>query len=79
MFATVENPIREEWREYYLILEAIRQSGITNMWGASPYLAAIAGITQSLAQEILVSWIANYDELKNLYWPDFTGANNEEE
>ena len=61
------------------MLEAIRQSGITNMWGASPYLAEFAGITQGLAKEVLVSWIENYDELKNLYWPDFTGANNEEE
>ena len=62
-------PINPEWKEYYITLEAIRKSGITNMWGASPYLAEFAGITQSLAQEVLVSWIENYDELKNLYWP----------
>ena len=72
-------PINPEWKDHYIMLEAIRKSGITNMWGASPYLAEFAGITQGLAQEVLVSWIENYDELKNLYWPDFTGANNEEE
>lgn len=72
-------PINPEWKEYYMALEGIRRSGICNMWGASPYLAEFTGIAQSLAQKILVSWIENYDELKNLYWPDFTGADNEEE
>ena len=65
-----KNPINEEWKKYYILLEGIRQSGICNMWGASPYLAAIAGIDHKLAQKILCSWIANYDELKNLYWPN---------
>ena len=29
-------PIREDWEDYYNTLEDIRQSGITNMWGAGP-------------------------------------------
>ena len=65
-----KNPINEEWKEYYILLEGIRQSGICNMWGASPYLAALAGIDHKLAQSILCSWIENYDELKKLYWPN---------
>ena len=64
-----ENPINEEWKEYYILLEGIRESGICNMWGASPYLAELAGIDHKLAQKILCSWIKNYDELKKLYWP----------
>ena len=70
-------PINHKWKDYYIMLEAIRQSGITNMWGASPYLAEFAGITQGLAKDVLLSWIENYDELKNLYWPN--SANNKEE
>ena len=70
-------PINPEWKDHYIMLEAIRKSGITNMWGASPYLAEFAGITQGLAKDVLVSWIENYDELKNLYWPN--SANNKEE
>lgn len=64
-----ENPINEEWREYYILLEGIRESGICNMWGASPYLAELAGIDHKLAQKILCSWIKNYNKLKELYWP----------
>lgn len=62
-------PINYEWKEYYMILEGIRRSGICNMWGASPYLAELAGITQGLAKDVLLSWITNYDELRGLYWP----------
>lgn len=67
-----EHPINKAWKDYYVLLEGIRQSGICNMWGASPVLADFAGITQSLARDILLSWIANYDELCDLYWPDRT-------
>ena len=31
-------PIKEEWEQYYQMLEAIRKSGVTNMFGAAPYL-----------------------------------------
>lgn len=64
-----ENPINEEWKEYYILLEGIRESGICNMWGASPYLAELADIDHKLAQKILCSWIKNYGKLKELYWP----------
>lgn len=64
-----EHDINHEWKEYYLTLEAIRQSGITNMWGASPYLAEIAGIDHKLAQKVLCSWIKNYSEIKKCYFP----------
>lgn len=30
--------INEEWTEYYVFLEVLRQSGVTNMFGATPYL-----------------------------------------
>lgn len=62
--------INPEWKEYYMTLEVIRRSGICNMWGASPYLAEFTGIDHKLAKEVLCSWIKNYSELKNLYWPD---------
>ena len=64
--------INPHWKEYYILLEGIRQSGICNMWGANPYLAAYTGITQSLAKDVLCSWIKNYDEIKKLYFPDQT-------
>jgi hypothetical protein len=62
--------INPDWKEYYILLEGIRQSGITNMWGASPYLAELADISLKLAGEVLCSWIKNYSELAKLYWPE---------
>lgn len=61
------HPINHKWSSYYRTLERIRKSGICNMWGAAPYLAQEAKIPQSLATDVLLSWISNYDELKKIY------------
>jgi hypothetical protein len=61
-------PIKEEWEAYYTILERIRQSGITNMWGASPYLKEFCPeLSHKEAQAILVNWMRNYNELNKKY------------
>jgi len=43
----------------YLI--ALRDSGVTNMWGATPYLEAHFGITRKEAIAILVEWIKSFE------------------
>lgn len=53
----------DEWIEYYQYLEGLRQSGITNMFGASPYLANAYALSERVAGNILVSWMENYDAL----------------
>ena len=55
--------INEEWREYYVFLEVLRQSGVTNMFGATPYLREEFGLGRREAIKILSSWMDNYDEL----------------
>ena len=61
-------PIREEWEQYYKVLEAIRESGITNMFGAAPYLKEFCPeLSHKLAHAILVNWIHNYNELNKKY------------
>ena len=61
--------IKEEWEHYYKVLEFIRESGITNMWGAAPYLAEYCNIDLKLATDVLLSWIENYSELsKKFSW-----------
>ena len=62
-----EHPIKEEWDTYYRTLEAIRQLGITNMFGAATYLVKYCNIDKKLATEVLSSWIANYDELSEKF------------
>ena len=64
MFSNEGHPIREEWKDYYQVLENIRQSGITNMFGAAPYLKEFCPeLSLKEAQEILGNWMRNYDEL----------------
>ncbi len=55
--------INEEWIEYYVYLEELRKSGVTNMFGATPYLREEFGLGRREAINILGSWIDNYDEL----------------
>ena len=62
------NPIREDWEQYYKVLEAIRESGVTNMFGAAPYLKEFCPeLSHKEAQAILVNWMRNYNELCKLY------------
>ena len=61
-------PIKEEWVEYYKVLEGIRRTGATNMWGASPYLKAFCPeLSEQEARDILLSWIENYTELNQMF------------
>ena len=62
-----KNSIKPEWEKHYQTLERIRQSGITNMFGASPYLAAMNNISEELALDVLGNWMHNYDELCKKY------------
>ncbi len=55
--------INEEWTEYYVYLEELRQSGVTNMFGATPYLREEFGLGRREAINILGSWMDNYAEL----------------
>lgn len=62
------HPICEEWMEYYKTLEGIRRTGVVNMWGAAPYLkACFPDISEQKSRDILLSWIANYDELNERF------------
>ena len=63
-----ENKIREDWEDYYKTLEAIRRTGVVNMFGAAPYLReCFPKLSKDDANEILVNWIRNYDELNKKY------------
>ena len=58
--------VKKENIKYYKMLEVIRRSGVCNMWGASPVLAKMANISEEDAEAILLEWINNYNEIKNL-------------
>ena len=60
------NKINKEHIGYYKTLEAIRCSGICNMWEAVPHLAEMEGISKEKAEEVLLEWITNYNEIQKL-------------
>lgn len=61
-------PIKEEWKEYYDVLEGIRRTGICNMWVASVYLKEFCPeLSEKESKEILLNWISNYNTLNAKY------------
>ena len=56
-------------KEHKIYLEQLRRSGITNMFGAAPYLAETFGINKNEAREILAEWMKTYDPDD----PDYAG------
>jgi hypothetical protein len=51
--------LTEEHKEFLIDL---RDSGVTNMWGATPYIEARFNITRKEASDILLQWIKSFDE-----------------
>ena len=51
-----------ELAEAYGFLDALRESGITNMWGATPYLREEFDVTRETARTILVAWMEDFSE-----------------
>jgi hypothetical protein len=66
--ANEKYPIKQEWTKYYTALEIIRESGITNMFGAAPYLREVfPELSRMESNEILCNWMENYDTLSEMY------------
>ena len=53
-----------EEKEVFDFLENLRESGVTNMFGASPYLSEQFGFDIREAKKVLVYWFNNYDKYK---------------
>lgn len=47
-------------QEHYDYLIELRDSGVTNMWGATPYLEARFDLTEDEASAILLEWIKSF-------------------
>ncbi len=54
--------------KYWIFLEQLRKSGVTNMYGASPYLQEHFGLSRREATDILAEWMEKYnpDDYKGL-------------
>lgn len=67
MTTETNNRIVDDWEEYYKFLEALRRTGVCNMYGAAIYLVECFKLSNEEAKSILVNWMDNYDELSNKY------------
>jgi len=52
--------------EYYGYLNALRDSGVVNMFGAGAYLQDQFGLSRSEARTILVAWMNQYSGEKTV-------------
>jgi len=46
--------------EYYDFLDGLRESGVTNMFGATPYLQEQFGLDKKEAIDVLVAWMKQF-------------------
>lgn len=51
--------------EYFEYLDGLRASGVTNMFGAAPFLAREAGLDIKEARKVLSKWQKTYDPGKS--------------
>jgi hypothetical protein len=48
--------------KYFSFLNVLRDSGVTNMFGASPYLQSEFGLNRSEAKKVLAAWMNSFKE-----------------
>ena len=53
---------QSDQERYFEYLDRLRESGVTNMLGATPYLQANFGLDQKTAGNVLWAWIDSFDE-----------------
>jgi hypothetical protein len=50
--------------EYYDYLDALRETGQINMFGAGPYLQEAYGLTKYEARDVVLMWMQTFSERK---------------
>ena len=50
----------EQMKEYFDYLGALRNSGVTNMFSAAPYLQNYFGLSRTESRCILLEWIESF-------------------
>lgn len=50
----------DQTQEIFAYLDAVRESGSINMFGAAPYVAAEFGLNRREANDYVLAWIKNF-------------------
>lgn len=53
-----------EWKEHFIFLNTLRDSGVTNMFGAAPYLQEHCDLDRKLATKVLMNWMQNFEQIQ---------------
>ena len=54
---------KNDYDEYFEFLDELRKSGVTNMYGAVPYLmAAFDYLSEDEAKHILIDWMKTFSD-----------------
>jgi hypothetical protein len=56
----MENTMTLDKEEMFEYLDVLRETGVTNMFGAAPYLQQAFGLDKNEAKTILLDWMKNY-------------------
>jgi hypothetical protein len=51
---------KQEQVNYFL--DELRESGVTNMFGAAPYIVEEFGVTRQEAKDLLLNWMQTFEE-----------------
>jgi len=54
--------MEQDNKKYFDYLGALRDSGVTNMFGAAPYLQNYFGLSRTESRCILLQWIESFNE-----------------
>jgi hypothetical protein len=52
-------------KEVSNFLDDLRRSGVTNMFGAGPYIQAAFGVDKKTAQALLIQWMQAHNETED--------------
>lgn len=55
----------ESMNEYFAFLDALRETGVTNMFGAAPYLVEVYDMDKRKARDVLLAWMQSKQEKAN--------------
>ena len=68
--------LEEKGDEYFLFLECLKESGVTNMLGASPYLEEqFEELNGSDSRKVLALWIESYRQIPKAWNKETMGEN----
>jgi len=54
--------------EVFIYLEELRESGITNMFGAHQYVMEDFEVSKAMAIKLVKTWMDNYNNKENKEW-----------